>query len=104
MKVIRDLSEMIEDTIECAEKYISTAIEWKDEYPEVAKALATVSEGEMASVGVLHTAVAKVIAEYRKANGEPPEPMMAVSNYLHEKHISNAARVKAMQAMYKEDK
>jgi hypothetical protein len=28
--------------------------------------------------------------------------MMAVYDYLHKKHIENAARVKTMQAMYKE--
>ena len=104
MKVIKELSEMIEDTIECAEKYIDTAIEWKADYPDAAKALATVSDSEMASVGVLHSSVAKVIADYRKENGEPPALMMAVYDYLHSKHINNAARVKAKQAMYKEEK
>lgn len=103
MRVIRDLSEMIEDTIECAEEYIKTAIEWKEEYPEASKALAGLSENEMSNMGTLHSVVTKIITDYRKSNGEPPAPMMAVYDYLHKKHIDNAARVKAMQQMYKEN-
>lgn len=102
MKVIKMLSEMIEDTIECAEDYIEAAIEWKEEYPDVAKTLAMLSDNEMSNMSSLHSVVTKVITEYRKENGEPPAPMMAVYDYLHKKHIDNAARVKAMQQMYKD--
>lgn len=96
------LSEKIEDTIDCAEEYIKDAIEVKDEYPDVAKVLASLSENEISNMSSLHSIVAKVITEYRKENGEPPEPMMAVYDYLHKKHIDHAAKVKAMQVMYRE--
>ena len=74
----------------------------QNEYPEVSKVLIAISENEMSNVNSLHAAVAKVITDYRKETGDPPAPMMAVYDYLHKKHINNAARVKAMQAMYKE--
>lgn len=93
---------MIEDTIDCAEDYIKTAIEWKEEYPEIAKVLASRSEAEMSNMSSLHSVVAKVITDYRKEHGEPPAPMMAVYDYLHKKHIDHAAKVKAMQVMFKE--
>ena len=102
MKVIKMLSEMIEDTIECAEDYVKAAIEWKEEYPDVAKGLIALSENEMSNMSSLHSIVTKVIADYRKENGDPPEPMMAVYDYLHKKHIDSAAKVRAMQQMYKE--
>lgn len=102
MKVIRMLSDMVEDTLDCAEKYIEAAIENKIEYPEVSSTLLSLSEIEMKSMSMLHTVVTKIIADYRKTNGEPPEPMMAVYEYLHKRHIDHASRIKAMQAMYKE--
>lgn len=102
MRVIRDISEMIENMIKSAEDYAHTAIEWKDEYPDASKALMSISENEMNNMNSLHSVVTKIIQDYRKMNGEPPAPMMAVYDYLHKKHIDNAARVKAMQAMYKE--
>ena len=102
MKMIQMLSEMIEDTIGCAEDYIESAIEYKDDYPDVAKVLYTLSENEMGNMSSLHTVVVKIIENYRRENGEPPVPMMAVYDYLHKKHIDHAARVRAMQTMYKE--
>ena len=102
MKVIKMLSEKIESTLNCAEDNIKDAIEYKDEYPEVASTLFSLSEIEMKNMTMLHTIVSKVIMEYRKTNGEPPEPMMAVYDYLHKRHIDHAAKIKAMQAMYKE--
>jgi hypothetical protein len=102
MKIIKMLSEMIEDKIECAEDYAKAAIDCKSEYPEVSKTLIAISENEMNNVNSLHAVVAKIITEYRKESGDPPAPMMAVYDYLHKKHIENAARVKTMQAMYKE--
>ena len=50
----------------------------------------------------LHKQVVEIIQKYRKEQGEPPAPMMAVYEYIHEKQIENATEVKAMQAMYKE--
>ena len=57
----------------------------------------------MTNMSSLHSIVTKTISDYRKEHGEPPAPMMAVYDYLHKKHIDNAARVKAMQQMYKEN-
>lgn len=96
------LSEKIADSIENAEEYIEEALKWKSEFPEVSKTLASVSESEMGIMGSLHSAVTKVISDYRRAHGEPPESMMAVYDYLHKKQIDNSARVKAMQQMYKD--
>lgn len=104
MKIIKVLCEKIEDSIECAEEYVKIAIEYKEEFPEVSKALFTMSESEMSIMSSLHSVVTKVISDYRKTNGEPPAPMMAVYDYLHKKYIDNAAKVKAMQQMYRDEK
>lgn len=49
---------------------------------------------------MLHNQVAKLIDTYRKTNGEPPEKMLAVYDYLHEKAINETKEVKILQQMY----
>ena len=51
--------------------------------------------------GTGKTTVARIIAQYRKENGEPPTAMLAVYDYLHEKQIERAKEVKDYQAMYR---
>lgn len=102
MKVIQRLSEMIDEEIHDADKYIVFAEEVKTMYPQLAETAYKLSLGEIEHMKMLHNEVASIIAAYRKEKGEPPEGMMAVYNYLHQKSIENAAEVKAKQAMYKE--
>ena len=101
MKLIKELSEKIEDEIADAREYITLALKIKDEKPEVAKVLATISNQEMEHMKMLHDSVASVIEEYRKEYGSPPASMQAVYDYLHEKQINAAAEVKTMQAMFR---
>ena len=51
---------------------------------------------------MLHTETVKMIEDYRRNKGDPPPEMMAVYNYLHDKHMEHAAEVKAAQALYRE--
>ena len=50
----------------------------------------------------LHSAVVKIIDNYRKMHGEPPAPMLAVYEYLHEKSIDEVKEVRFLQQMYME--
>jgi hypothetical protein len=56
---------------------------------------------EMGHVNMLHEQVASLITDYRKANGNPPEKMQIVYDYLHKKYIERANEIKIMQALYK---
>ena len=49
---------------------------------------------------MLHGQVVKIIDAYRKTNGEPPEKMLAIYDYLHEKAIDETKEVKILQQMY----
>lgn len=101
MKIIKCLSEYIEEELDGAEEYAKKALKLKEEYPEVSDMLWIMSNEEMKHVQNLHAAVAKIIQQYRATDGEPPEGMMAVYNYLHEKYIDKAKEVKVLQEMYK---
>lgn len=59
------------------------------------------SNEEMKHMQSLHSMITKLIQDYRAKNGEPPEKMLAVYNYLHEKSIEKAKDVKVMQDMYR---
>jgi hypothetical protein len=48
----------------------------------------------MDSIKGQHDAVVTIIDAYKKEKGEPPAPMMAIYNYLHERHINKAAAIK----------
>ena len=101
MKYIKIITNQIEEELEGADSYISMAIARKDDYPSLSKVLYDISLDEMHHVDLLHGEVVKMIEDYRRTKGDPPEAMMAVYEYLHEKHIEFAARIRVLQAEYK---
>ena len=102
MKIIKCLNEYIEEEIGDAEKYIKKALEVKEEYPELADLFNTLSTEELKHMQALHGAVVKLIDAYKKTYGEPPAPMLAVYEYLHEKSIDEVKEVRLLQQMYME--
>jgi hypothetical protein len=104
MKIIKEISNQIEEEIEGAEWYAKRAIQYKEEYPELAKVLYEISTEEMHHVGLLHAEVVKIIEEYRKQRGDPPAPMLAVYEYLHEKQIEASNKVRMYQGQYRDSK
>lgn len=101
MKLIEKLSEMIDEEIEDAGKYAKCALKYKEENPALSKTFYDLSTDEMRHMTLLHDEVARIIAQYRKENGEPPTAMLAVYDYLHEKQIERAKEVKDYRAMYR---
>ena len=101
MKIIKILSEKIEDELKDAKEYAQMALEYKDERPELSRTLYSISTQEMEHMNKLHDEVVEIIRKYRESNGEPPADMMAVYEYLHKRQIESAAEVKSLQSLYK---
>ena len=102
MKIIKKLSDYIEEELGDSEKYVMAALECKEKYPEIANTFYMLSLEELKHMQLLHEQVTKVIEEYRKIDGEPPASMQAVYDYLHKKFINKTKEIKIMQDMYVE--
>ena len=101
MKIISKLSDLIEEELGDSDKYISLALNIREDYPNLSSTFYKLSVEEMGHVNMLHDQVVSIISEYRRTHGEPPEKMQAVYDYIHEKHISKANEIKIAQALYK---
>ena len=100
MLLIKKLSGMIDEEIEDAKKYAKCAMNHKADNKELANMFFTLANEEMKHMGMLHTEVTKLIEQYRKEHGDPPQVMLELYNYLHEMHIEKASEVKGLLAMY----
>lgn len=102
MKIIKCISEKIDEELKDADAYISLAMEWKEKDREAADLFYELSKEEMSHVDKLHEQVKAEIEEYKRTEGEPPEGMLGLYNYLHEKHIAEAMHVRVKQGLYQE--
>ena len=102
MKIIKKISEQIEDELKDAKKYLQDAYKYMDEYPALAHTYYDLSVAEMGHVSMLHDEVTKIINEYAETN-PIPEGMQAIYDYLHEQHIKNARKIKTRQEEFKEN-
>lgn len=101
MKLIKELEELIEEEIHDVKKYAKMAACLKSECPGLAQTLYTISTQEDTHQAALHAEVVKIIEEHRRKHGEPPATMMAVYEYVHNKHIDALAEARRYQEMYK---
>lgn len=101
MQIIACISDTIEELLDAAEEHIQFAHQKKEEYPSVAASYYKLSMDEMASISGFHDQVVALIETYRKEHGDPPERMMGRYEYIHEKHITKANKIKILQGLFK---
>ena len=100
MKIIKSLVSKIDDELEDAEKYIKCAYKVKDEFPTLADLYYKLSLEEMKHMTMLHDEVVRIIENYKKTNEVPPG-MQTLYDYVHEREIKWAAKIKAKQDNFK---
>ena len=93
MKIIKELSAMIEDELEGAEEYIKAAIHEKESDPNLADMFYSLAREEMGHMDKLHAAVVRLIKAKKESGAELPAGMQGVYDYLHEAHMERAARI-----------
>ena len=101
MKLIKYLEDAIEEEIEGVKGYAKKGVELKDEHPALAQVLYNISVQEDAHQAALHKEVVKIIEDHRRTHGEPPAAMMAVYEYVHQRHIDALADARRYQDVYK---
>lgn len=101
MTIIKCLAEKIEEELQDADDYIELAMKWKDEEPDAADLFYSLSTEEIGHMEKLHKKAENLIQAYKAKHGEPPKDMMTLYNYLHEKHVAKATRIKVKQTMFK---
>lgn len=101
MKIIEKLSDMMEEEMHDAEKYIECALRWKEEDVLLGKMYYDLSMDELKHATMLHENGIRLINEYKQKGNEVPEKMQAVYDYLHQKHVERFNKIKMQQSLYK---
>ena len=102
MRIIKCLTEYLNEELHDAKKYAEKALKVKSDYPEVAEVFENLSNEELKHMYALHGQVTKLIETYRKIQGDPPANMLAVYDYLHEEAIKKEKEIRLLQQMYME--
>jgi hypothetical protein len=100
MEIIRKISEKIDEELHDAEKYIKCAYKVEEQYPQLANTYYQLSLEEMKHVTMLHESVVRIINEYKQDHEVPPA-MQTLYDYLHDRQIKWAAKIKSKQEAYK---
>lgn len=101
MKIIKKLYEQIEDELSGGLEYARCAVNHKEDHPALAKVWYDIAQVEVGHAETLHRQVVSVIGEYRAKNGEPPEAMRAVYEFLHERSMEKMQEIKRYLELYR---
>lgn len=101
MRIIEDLTTMIDEELGDAEKYARCALEKKEKYPMLAQTFYTLANEEMKHSNMLHDEVVRIINDYKSKGEEVPDEMQAVYDYLHKKRIDRASNIKLLIDQFK---
>lgn len=101
MKIIKTLTEMIEEELDGAKEYAKLALEHKADNPSLANTFHEIATQEMRHVDMLHNEVVSIIKKRRESHGEPPAHMMAIYEWEHKKQIEHSAEVHRLMDMYR---
>lgn len=101
MKIIKDLIEKMDDTLEEVECYADKAILLREEHKSLADTYNKVGEMHIQIYDILHKQVVSLIDENKKSGVQPPPEMLAIWNYEHEKLVEEFTKAKYKIEEYK---
>lgn len=102
MKIIEHLSDLINEEIDGACNYAKLALKYKEERPQLAQTLYSITVDEMKHIDMLHDEVVRVINDHRATGAEVPVEMQAIYDYVHSKQIERVHNIKVYMDQYKE--
>jgi len=100
MRKIAEIVEHIREEVHDAEKYAKKAILVKEEDRQMGDVYIFLAKSELEHMEKLHTMVVRIIQAYRSEKGAPPEYMMMVWNWEHERIVEKVTGVKTLIDMY----
>ena len=101
MKILKDLIEKANDTLEEIGWYAEKAHHLRAEHKALANTYIKIAEAHVEIYGMLHERMVELIEEKKKEGIAVPAPMQAIWDYEHEKLIKEFAEVKFMIEEYK---
>lgn len=101
MRLIKHLSEQIEDEVCGAIEYAKDALEYKFSRPQLAELYYKLANVELNHVNELHEAVVKITEEAKGKKVEVPNFMVEKWEEKHRKMIEKMAEAKIYIGMFK---
>lgn len=101
MKMLKNLIEKADDTLEEIEWYAEKAHHYKADNRALADCYIRIAEMHIEIYRMLHDRMVAVINEYHSRGHEPPATMQAIWDYEHEKLVKEFAEAKMLIEEYK---
>lgn len=101
MKILKDLIEKADDTLEEIELYAEKAMHLRTEHRALADCYIRIAEMHVNIYGMLHERMVALIDEEKRKGIEVPISMEAIWEYEHEKLIKEFAEAKFLIDEYK---
>ena len=101
MKILKNLIEKADDTMEEVEWYAEQAHHLRVEHKALADTYIKIAEMHVGIYNMLHDRMVALIEEEKKKGITPPAPMIAIWDYEHEKLVKEFAEAKYLIEEYK---
>ena len=96
MRTIAQIVKDIKGELHGAKHYAELANKHKDEDDSLSEMYASMSNQELGHVNTMHAQVVRIINDYRRKHGEPPEAMKAIWDWEHQQMVEEVAEVKRL--------
>lgn len=101
MKILKDLIEKADDTLDEIEWYAEKAMHLRSEHKALADCYIKIAEMHINIYSMLHERMVALIDEEKRKGTEIPVAMVAIWEYEHEKLIKEFAEAKFLIEEYK---